>query len=139
MTTAESQLTTAGRTRIAFQRGTPDRVPVHCWLGLPLIKQLRPPNKSFLDLFEDCEAAAGSGAEQETGPPRGVGVPERFRRAHDRAPRPRERGENTPVLRLHERDDARDPEPVEPRGLRIGGFGREPLPDGSFRPVSLDV
>ena len=33
---------TAERTRIAFQRGTPDRVPVHCWLGLPLIKKLRP-------------------------------------------------------------------------------------------------
>jgi hypothetical protein len=32
---------TAERTRIAFQRGTPDRVPVHCWLGLPLIKKLR--------------------------------------------------------------------------------------------------
>ena len=44
---------TAERTRIAFTRGTPDRVPIHCWLGLPLIKQLRPPDKSFLDLFED--------------------------------------------------------------------------------------
>ena len=31
---------TAERTRIAFQRGTPDRVPIHCWLGLPLIKEL---------------------------------------------------------------------------------------------------
>ena len=28
---------TAERTRIAFQRGVPDRVPFHCWLGLPLI------------------------------------------------------------------------------------------------------
>ncbi len=44
---------TAERTSIAFKRGTPDRVPVHCWLGLPLIKKLRPPNKSFLDLFQD--------------------------------------------------------------------------------------
>ena len=44
---------TAERTRIAFERGTPDRVPFHCWLGLPLIKKLRPPEKSFLDLFED--------------------------------------------------------------------------------------
>ena len=44
---------TAERTRIAFTRGTPDRVPIHCWLGLPLIKKLRPPDKSFLDLFED--------------------------------------------------------------------------------------
>ena len=34
---------TAERTRIAFQRGTPDRVPIHCWLGLPLIKKLRRP------------------------------------------------------------------------------------------------
>ena len=43
---------TAERTRIAFQRGTPDRVPVHCWLGLPLIKKLRRPDQTFLDLFE---------------------------------------------------------------------------------------
>ena len=28
---------TAERTRIAFQRGMPGRVSVHCWLGLPLI------------------------------------------------------------------------------------------------------
>jgi hypothetical protein len=46
-------LTTAERTRIAFERGTPDRVPIHCWLGLPLIKRLRRPDQSFLDLFED--------------------------------------------------------------------------------------
>ena len=32
---------TAERTRIAFERGTPDRVPIHCWLGLPLIKKLQ--------------------------------------------------------------------------------------------------
>ena len=44
---------TAERTRIAFQRGVPDRVPIHCWLGLPLIKKLRAPDKSFLDLFQD--------------------------------------------------------------------------------------
>ena len=43
---------TAERTRIAFERGTPDRVPIHCWLGLPLIKKLRRPDQSFLDLFE---------------------------------------------------------------------------------------
>jgi len=42
---------TAERTRIAFQRGTPDRVPVHCWLGLPLIKQLRPPDKTTMDML----------------------------------------------------------------------------------------
>ena len=43
---------TAERTRIAFQRGTPDRVPFHCWLGLPMIKKLRPADKTILDLFE---------------------------------------------------------------------------------------
>ena len=43
---------TAERTRIAFQRGIPDRVPIHCWLGLPLIKKLRDPDQTFLDLFE---------------------------------------------------------------------------------------
>ena len=42
---------TAERTRIAFQRGTPDRVPVHCWLGLPLIKKLRPANKTTTDML----------------------------------------------------------------------------------------
>ena len=43
----------AERTRIAFQRGTPDRVPIGCWVELPIIEKLRPPEKSFLDLFED--------------------------------------------------------------------------------------
>ena len=42
---------TAERTRIAFQRGTPDRVPVHCWLGLPLIKKLRPADKTTTDML----------------------------------------------------------------------------------------
>jgi hypothetical protein len=42
----------AERTRIAFERGTPDRVPVHCWLGLPLIKELKPKDKTMLDMFE---------------------------------------------------------------------------------------
>ena len=46
-------MTVAERTRTAFLRGTPDRVPFHCWLGLPLIKQLKPKDKSFLDLFEN--------------------------------------------------------------------------------------
>lgn len=43
---------TAERTRIAFQRGTPDRVPVHCWLGLPLIHQLKPKSSTMMDMFE---------------------------------------------------------------------------------------
>jgi len=43
---------TAERTRIAFQRGTPDRVPIHCWLGMPLIYKLTPAEKSVLDIFE---------------------------------------------------------------------------------------
>ena len=43
---------TAERTRIAFQRGTPDRVPVHCWLGLPLIHKLKPQGSSMMDMFE---------------------------------------------------------------------------------------
>jgi len=43
---------TAERTRIAFQRGTPDRVPIHCWLGLPLINKLKPAEKSISDMLE---------------------------------------------------------------------------------------
>ena len=43
---------TAERTRIAFERGTPDRVPIHCWLGLPLIKKLKPPEKRMLEMLE---------------------------------------------------------------------------------------
>jgi hypothetical protein len=43
---------TAERTRIAFERGTPDRVPIHCWLGLPLIKELKPKDKSMTDMLE---------------------------------------------------------------------------------------
>ena len=41
----------AERTRIAFERGTPDRVPIHCWLGLPLIKKLKPAEKTMTDLL----------------------------------------------------------------------------------------
>jgi uroporphyrinogen-III decarboxylase len=33
-------------------REIPDRVPIHCWLGLPLIEKLKSKNKSMLDLFE---------------------------------------------------------------------------------------
>ena len=43
---------TAERTRIAFERGTPDRVPIHCWLGLPLINKLKPPEKRMLEMLE---------------------------------------------------------------------------------------
>lgn len=45
-------MTPAERTRIAFQRGTPDRVPIHCWLGLPLIKALKPIDKKISDMLE---------------------------------------------------------------------------------------
>jgi uroporphyrinogen decarboxylase len=45
-------MNTAERTRTAFQRGTPDRVPIHCWLGMPLIDKLTPADTSVLDLFE---------------------------------------------------------------------------------------
>ena len=59
---------TAERTRIAFERGTPDRVPVHCWLGLPMIKKLKPAEKRCTDMLRvvdrrpdglDREDAAG--------------------------------------------------------------------------------
>jgi len=43
---------TAERTRIAFQRGTPDRVPIHCWLGLPLIRELKPKDKTMTDMLQ---------------------------------------------------------------------------------------
>ena len=43
---------TAERTRIAFERGTPDRVPIHCWLGLPLIRELKPKDKTMTDMLE---------------------------------------------------------------------------------------
>ena len=44
---------TAQRTRLAFTRqALPDRVPVHCWLGLPYIREhLKPKNKSMLDML----------------------------------------------------------------------------------------
>lgn len=43
---------TAERTRIAFQRGVPDRVPVHCWLGLPMVHKLKPSDATMMDMFE---------------------------------------------------------------------------------------
>ncbi len=42
----------AERVRIAFERGTPDRVPIHCWLGLPLIRKLKPAEKSVADMLQ---------------------------------------------------------------------------------------
>lgn len=43
----------AERTRMAFTRsGIPDRVPVHSWLGLPLIKTLKPKNKTMYQMLE---------------------------------------------------------------------------------------
>ena len=45
-------MNTAERTRTAFERGTPDRVPIHCWLGLPLIRELKPKDKSMTDMLE---------------------------------------------------------------------------------------
>jgi hypothetical protein len=42
---------TAERTRIAFEGGTPDRVPIHCWLGLPLIRELKPKDKTMTDML----------------------------------------------------------------------------------------
>ena len=43
---------TAERTRVAFNRGVPDRVPFHCWLGLPLIKELKPSDKRMYEMLE---------------------------------------------------------------------------------------
>ena len=48
---------TAERTRIPFDRGTPERVPIHCWLGLPLIKKLKPPEKRMLEMLEGLAGA----------------------------------------------------------------------------------
>lgn len=42
----------AERTRIAFQRGMPDRVPIHSWLGLPLIQTLKPSTKTMHQMLE---------------------------------------------------------------------------------------
>jgi hypothetical protein len=41
------------RTKIAFtRRGVPDRVPIHSWLGLPLIRDLKPKDKSMYEMLE---------------------------------------------------------------------------------------
>jgi hypothetical protein len=46
-----ASITTAERTRVAFARGVPDRVPIHCWLGLKLIQQLAA-DEPAVELFE---------------------------------------------------------------------------------------
>jgi len=45
---------TAERTRLVFtRRGIPDRVPIHCWLGLPYIKDnLKPKDKTMYQMLE---------------------------------------------------------------------------------------
>lgn len=46
-------MNTAERTRIAFTHGIPDRVPVHCWLGLPYIREhLKPKNMTMTETLE---------------------------------------------------------------------------------------
>ena len=43
----------AERTRLVFTRsGIPDRVPVHSWLGLPLIRDLKPKEKSMYEMLQ---------------------------------------------------------------------------------------
>lgn len=43
----------AERTRMMFTRsGIPDRVPVHSWLGLPLIRELKPKEKSMYEMLQ---------------------------------------------------------------------------------------
>ena len=43
---------TAERSILAFKRGIPDRVPIHSWLGLPLIRELKPKDKSMYDMLQ---------------------------------------------------------------------------------------
>lgn len=43
----------AERTELVFtQRGIPDRVPIHSWLGLPLIRELKPQDKTMFEMLE---------------------------------------------------------------------------------------
>lgn len=43
----------AERTRLMFTRsGIPDRVPVHAWLGLPLIRELKPKERSMYEMLQ---------------------------------------------------------------------------------------
>ncbi len=47
-------MNTAERTRMVFTRsGIPDRVPIHSWLGLPLIRErFKPDNKTMYEMLE---------------------------------------------------------------------------------------
>ena len=98
-----------------------------------------PERRRQLRRLDDREPAARAGPEEEARAPGPERRRERLRRPHDLAPRAAQRREHAPVLRLHERDHARDPQPVEPRGLRVGGFGRELLPDSSSRSGLIEV
>ena len=51
MSVSSDHLNVVERTRIAFTGGVPDRVPVHCWLGLPLIKELGKHGVALKDFF----------------------------------------------------------------------------------------
>ena len=43
----------AERTRQMFTRSAiPDRVPIHSWLGLPLIRELKPEEKSMYEMLQ---------------------------------------------------------------------------------------
>ena len=44
---------TAERTRMMFTRsGVPDRVPIHSWLGLPLIRDRKPKDKTMYEMLQ---------------------------------------------------------------------------------------
>ena len=44
---------TAERTRMVFTRSdVPDRVPIHAWIGLPLIRGVKPKEKSMYEMLE---------------------------------------------------------------------------------------
>ncbi|MCO6450241.1 MAG: hypothetical protein J5I90_05575 [Caldilineales bacterium] len=46
-------MNTAERTRTAFNLGIPDRVPVHCWLGLPYIREhLKSPDMTMHETLQ---------------------------------------------------------------------------------------
>src|SRR5439155_23909865 len=79
--------------------------------------------------FQDGQSSARSGAEEERGPAREPRRAEELGRPDDRGPRLAERVEDAPVLGLHERDDALDPDPVEPGGFRVRRLGRELAPE----------
>jgi uroporphyrinogen decarboxylase len=45
-------MNSAERLSAAFQRQTPDRVPVTCWMGLRMLRQMFPRDLSMLELFD---------------------------------------------------------------------------------------